>query len=102
MRNADELTNTRVARSLNLKDEIRLADTLTQTELFPYILINKTNQARVNGLQVCIDLFSRNRKFVMKTGLYYLISERDFKTAFNKIDDSTAVLNGGTDSLQVI
>ena len=94
MRNADELTNTRVARSLNLKDEVRLADELTQNELFPYIFINKSNQARVNGLQVCVDLFSRYRKFIMKSGVYYLLNERDFKTYFNTIDESTAIENG--------
>ena len=94
MRNADELTNMRVARSLNLKDEVKLADELTQNELFPYIFINKSNQARVNGLQVCVDLFSRYRKFIMKSGVYYLLNERDFKTYFNKIDESTAIENG--------
>ena len=95
MRNADELTNMRVARSLNLKEEVKLADHLTQNELFPYIFINKSNQARVNGLQVCIDLFSRYRKFIMNTGVYYLLNERDFKNFFTTIDDSTAVKNGG-------
>ena len=94
MRNADELTNMRVARSLNLKDEVKLADELTQNELFPYIFINKSNQARVNGLQVCVDLFSRYRKFIMKSGVYYLLNERDFKTYFNTIDESTAIENG--------
>ena len=94
MRNADELTNMRVARSLNLKDEVGLADKLTQNELFPYIFINKSNQARVNGLQVCVDLFSPYRKFIMKSGLYYLLNERDFKTYFKTIDESTAIRNG--------
>ena len=94
MRNADELTNMRVARSLNLKDEVKLADELTQNELFPYIFINKSNQARVNGLQVCVDLFSRYRKFIMKSGVYYLLNERDFKTYFKSIDESTAIENG--------
>ena len=94
MRNADELTNMRVARSLNLKDEVKLADELTQNELFPYIFINKSNQARVNGLQVCVDLFSRYRKFIMKSGVYYLLNERDFKTYFNTLDESTAIENG--------
>ena len=93
MRNADELTNMRVARSLNLKDEVRLADELTQNELFPYVFINKSNQARVNGLQVCIDLFSRYRKFIMKSDLYYLLNERDFKNNFLIIDGSTAIKN---------
>ena len=98
MRNADELTNDRVARSLNLKEEVKFANILNQIELFPYIVINKTNQARVNNLQVCVDLFSKYRKFVMKSGLYYLISERDFNNQFNKIDDSTAVNNGRTNA----
>ena len=101
MRNADELTNMRVARSLNLKDEVKLATQLTENELYPYIFINKSNQARVNGLQVCVDLFSRYRKFIMKSGLYYLITERDFKNYFITIDGSTAIQNGGHSETEI-
>ena len=91
MRNADELCNLRVARTMNLKTEIQLAIDSTQFELYPYILINRTNQARVNGTQVFIDVFSKFKKVIMKNSIYYLISQRDFDQNFTKIDDSTAV-----------
>ena len=91
MRNADELSNTRAARSMNLKTEVALANKYNQPVLYPYIFINKTNQARVSGLQVFIDIFSKCKKVVMKNSIWFLISERDFYQKFKKIDSSTAV-----------
>ena len=91
LRNADELSNLRVARSMNLASEFNIALEETKNSLYPYILINRTNQARANLFQVYIDIFSTYRKVVMSTGLYYLISARDFNSNFNKIDEETAV-----------
>ena len=101
MRNADELSNFRVARSMNLKDEINFAIDDTRNDLYPYIFINRTNQARVNGVQVFIDIFSKFKKVVMKNGLFYLISERDFKQNFTQIDEQTAVRNGQANTQKV-
>ena len=101
MRNADELSNFRVARSMNLKPEFDLAVNYTKNELYPYIFINRTNQARVNEIQVFIDIFSKFKKVIMKTGLFYLISERDFKQNFTQIDDHTAVRNGWANEKKV-
>ena len=91
MRNADELSNARAARSMNLKTEVALANKHNQPILYPYIFINKTNQARVSGLQVFVDIFSKCKKVVMKKAIWFLISERDFYQKFQKIDSSTAV-----------
>ena len=91
LRNADEMSNVRVTKSMNLKTEYFIAQEYTKNDLYPYILINRTNQARVSGVQVYIDIFSTYRKVIMKTGLYFLISAYDFNLNFNKIDDSTAV-----------
>ena len=90
LRNADELSNSRVLRSMNLNAEYKIALQETKNLLYPYILINRTNQARVSPFQVYIDIFSSYRKVVMPTGLYYLISARDFNLNFNKIDEQTA------------
>ena len=90
LRNADELSNLRVLRSMNLKAEFHIALQETKNLLYPYILINRTNQARVSPFQIYIDIFSSYRKVVMPTGLYYLISARDFNLNFNKIDEQTA------------
>ena len=101
MRNADELSNFRVARTMNLKQEFDFAVEYTKNELYPYVLINRTNQARVNGVQVFIDIFSKFKKVIMKSGLFYLISERDFKQNFTPIDEQTAVKNGRTNTQKV-
>ena len=90
MRNADEHANYRAARTMNLDKEFKLAETLTCSELYPYYVFDKTNYARVSGLQLYIDIFSKNLKVVMKTGLYYLISQPDFNQTFTKIDNQLA------------
>ena len=91
LRNADEMSNLRVAKSMNLKTEYFIALEYTKNELHPYILINRTNLARVNGVQIYVDIFSKYRKVIMKTGLFYLIAAHDFNLNFQKIDESTAV-----------
>ena len=90
MRNSDEHANLRVARRMNLVDEFRLAEKLTKNELFPYFVFDKTNHARVTGLQLYIDIFAKHLKLVMKSGLFYLISQPDFERTFEKIDDHLA------------
>ena len=91
LRNADELSNLRVAKSMNLKHEFQIALEETKSLIYPYILINRTNQARTSQIQIFIDIFSRYRKVVMSTGLFYLISARDFNSNCRKIDTETAV-----------
>ena len=91
LRNADETSNLRVARSMKLKTEYIIAEEYNQSKLYPYVLINRTNHARVNGIQLYIDIFSKYRQVIMKTGLYYLIPAHDFNLNFNKIDESTAI-----------
>ena len=91
MRNADELANGRAARTMNLQKQYQLCQTINSNQLWPYCFIDKTNFARVNGIQIYIDIFSKYPKVVMKSGLYYLISENDFKKSFKLIDATTAV-----------
>ena len=93
MNNADERTNLRVSDSMNLRKEVQLAIKENQTELYPYIFIDRTNHARVTGLQIYIDIFSRYQKAIHKLMLVYLVSECDFKANFNLLDKNTAVSN---------
>ena len=90
MRNADERVNIRASRALSLENEFRLAQKFTSDELYPYCVIDKSVQSRVLGFQLYIDIFSKNIKLVMKTGLYYLISQSDFNQKFTKIDNQLA------------
>ena len=91
MNNADERTNLRVADSMNLRKEVNLALKANQTELFPYLFIDRTNHARVSGLQIYIDIFSHYQKAIHKLMLVYLVSESDFKTNFDLLDNHTAI-----------
>ena len=75
---------------MNLKQEFNNALLETKNQIYPYILINRTNQARTSQIQVFIDIFSRYRKVVMSTGLFYLISARDFNSNCLQIDSETA------------
>ena len=90
MRNADERTNLRAADTMNLKTEILKANECNENVMYPYIFIDKTNYARVTGLKVYIDIFSKYRKTIMKSNLFYLINEKDFKARFHKVDANVA------------
>ena len=91
MNNADERTNLRVADSMNLRKEVNLALKENKTELYPYLFIDRTNHARVTGLQIYTDIFSRYQKAIHKLMLVYLVSESDFKSNFELLDNHTAV-----------
>ena len=93
MNNADERTNLRVADSMNLRKEVNLALKENKAELYPYLFIDRTNHARVTGLQIYIDIFSRYQKAIYKLMLVYLVSESDFKSNFNLLDNHTAIRN---------
>ena len=90
MRNADEHANLRAARTMNLANEFKIAVDATSKELFPYYLIDKTNYARVTGIQIYIDIFSKFPRVVMQSGLFYLISSNDFKQNFVEVDNQIA------------
>ena len=90
MRNADERTNLRAADSMNLKKEIIKANECNENKMYPYIFIDKTNYARVTGIKVYIDIFSKYKQVIMKSKRHYLITEEDFKPRFEIIDENTA------------
>ena len=90
MRNADERANLRAVRTMNLEKEFKLAADVTSKDLYPYFFIDKTNYARVTGLQLYIDIFSKFQKIVMQSGLFYLLSSNDFEKNFVKVDEQVA------------
>ena len=94
MNNADERTNMRVAFSMNLAPEIRKANLVNRQKLYPYILIDRTNIARVNGVQIYTDIFSQYKQVIVNSMPSYLISEADFKSKFQILDKTTAIKNG--------
>jgi len=94
MNNADERTNMRVAFSMNLAPDIRKAIVVNKKKLYPYIMIDRTNIARVNGVQIYTDIFSKYKQVIFNSMPSYLISESDFKSKFQILDKTTAIRNG--------
>ena len=91
MNNADDRTNHRVANMMSCKESIKKAIEINKQKLYPYIFLDKSNQARLTGIQVYTDLFGKFPQVVVNSMVSYLISESDFKTYFQLIDKNTAV-----------
>ena len=92
MRNADERTNERVGYSMKLTDEIKTANEINKNRLYPYIFIDRTNEARVSGIQVYTDIFSKEKQVIHKNSVGYLIPTEDFEEKYEIIDSVTAQL----------
>ena len=92
LRNADERTNQRVGMLLNLKNEILTAERLNKNKMYPHIFLDRTPQARVNNLQVYVNILGNFKQIVLGSMSFYLISDTDFEKVFRKIDSTHATL----------
>ena len=101
-RNADERTNVKVGALFDLKNEISLAQKLNSKILYPYILLDRTPEARVSNCQVFIDILGKFKRVICGSMIYYLISDQDFQSIFDKIDQTHAVLKNGTDQKETV
>ena len=90
MNNADCRINDRAANRLGLKNEYQVASKHNESKLHPYVFLDQTNEARVTKLQVYIDILSKHKKVIINSMIYYLISERDFNSNCEVIDQNTA------------
>ena len=90
MNNADSRINMRAANTLGLKNDFILAQKANKSKLYPYVFIDQTNKARVNGLQIYIDILSKHKEVIYNSMLGYWISNSDFKSNFHLIDKNTA------------
>ena len=102
MRNADERTNTKVGALFNLKNEINLAQKLNSQCLYPYILLDRTPEARVSNCQVFTNVIGRYKQLICGSMVFYLISDQDFSKIFDKIDETHAVLKNGTNKKEAV
>ena len=93
LRNADARTNLLVANSMQLKSEITRAQADNKSRLYPYIFIDRTNEARVNNLQIYTNLFSTHKEVIIGSMKYYLISESDFNQQYHCVGENLARLN---------
>ena len=91
--NSDARINIRVAHTMLLKKEIEIAEKQNSRKLYPYIFIDRTNQARVSGLQVYTEIFGRFKKVVYNSMICVVLSEKDFETQFKILDETSAVKN---------
>ena len=96
MRNADERINLRAADSMNLKQEVVKANEFNENEMYPYMFIDRSNQARVTGIKVYIDLFSKCMKVIMGKKLKALVDWKEFTERFRLIDQNVAIENALT------
>ena len=94
LRNADARTNLLVANAMQLKPEITRAQTENKARLFPYIFIDRTNEARVKNLQIFTDIFSCHKEVIIGSMKYFLISESDFNQQYHCVGDNLAKHNG--------
>ena len=90
MRNADERSNERVGYSMKLTEEIKLANKINQSNLYPYIFIDRTNEARVTGVQIFTDIFNRYKTVIYNKSIFYLIPAAEFKQKCEILDAHSA------------
>ena len=91
MNNVNVRTNRAVCLSMGLKAEYEVAQKVNAKKLYPYILLDRSNEARVSGLQVYTDILSKYKQVILKQMVQYVISEADFLAHFKVIDNDFAV-----------
>ena len=93
LRNADARTNLLVANSMQLKPEITRAIAENKNRLYPYIFIDRTNEARVKNLQIFTNIFTNHKEVIIGSMKYYLISETDFNQQYHCVGENLAKFN---------
>ena len=90
MSNADARTNMRVAYSMGLDKDVRVAIKANEKKLYPYIVIDRTNYARVNGLQVYTDILDKFMRVVINGVIKVLVPDKEFKENWELTNDGYA------------
>lgn len=101
MTNSDARINGRVGHTMLLKRQIDLAESENSQKLYPYIFIDRTNQARVTGLQVYTNIFGEFNHVVYNSMISVIISKKDFEDNFKILDDKTAERYGADEKKTV-
>ena len=100
MSNTDIRTNHRVGFQMGLDKEIKLAEKLNKQKLYPYIVIDRTNQARVNGVQVYTDILSKHKEIIFKGNAFTVIPAVEFKRKHQLSSDGFARKKSKMDLLE--
>jgi hypothetical protein len=77
---------------MGLSHDVKKAISVNCEKLYPYIFIDKTNEARVRKMCIYTDIFSRYKILIRNAMKVYLISETDFNAAFDKLDSDLAAV----------
>ena len=87
MSNADARTNLRVGFSMNLDKDIRKAIEVNKSKLYPYIVVDRTNHARVNGVQIYTDILDEYKKVIINGNVLAMVPDAKFRKHFDVTDD---------------
>ena len=102
MSNTDVRTNHRVGFSMGLDKEIKLAEKINKTKLYPYIVIDRTNQARVNGVQVYTDILSKHKEVILNGNVFTIVPAAEFKRKHELTSDGFARKRAKMDFLDML
>ena len=102
MSNTDVRTNHRVGFSMGLDKEIKLAEKINKTKLYPYIVIDRTNQARVNGVQVYTDILSKHKEVILNGNVFTVVPAAEFKRKHELTSDGFARKRAKMDFLDML
>ena len=90
MRNSDERTNISVGKMMGLGQDFKAALADNREKLYPYIFIDRTNQARVNNMIIYTDILSKVKIVFRNRMKFYLLTENDFNSTFQIVDNDLA------------
>ena len=91
---ADALLNKRVATAFGLKEAYLAAERdIYQTQIYPYIFIDQTQKAQLSNFRLYTEILSEYKIAYSSTGMRgYILSEKDFDSAFRIIADKKLVV----------
>ena len=96
MNNVDVRANSYVCNIMGLKNEHETAVKSLSGSLYPAIIIDRSNEARVAGTQLYTDIFNRFKKGVFNRMISYVVNADDFEQYFKKIGPNLAIENETT------
>ena len=91
MNNSDARINERVGHTMKLKKQIDIAEKSNSRKLYPYIFIDRSNQARVSGLQVYTDIFGLYKRVVFNFMECVVFPVAEFEARYKLLDQTTAI-----------
>ena len=86
LNNSDVRTNSRVGCQMGLNCEVKKALEINKSKLYPYIVIDRTNQARVNGVQTYINILDDIKEVIIKNCVMQVIPKREFDRKYTITD----------------